>query len=234
MDTAHQAARPTALLLHGWGGSFSHTWERLGWVSRLEAAGFTVIGTDLPGHGVPEAPHDPLAYAAIVDDVDRLIGHHRNVIGIGYSLGAKLLLTLATRHPALFSQLVLVGIGDNAFKPLGASEALAKALREGLPEGAPATLVKLINDVKASGNDPQAMAACITRPQESPLTEAQLVPLDLPILIVNGSEDHFVLPQTRLLAALPQADTLMFEGFDHMDVVSRPVVVKAVLERLGA
>ncbi|MCB1957085.1 MAG: alpha/beta fold hydrolase [Rhodocyclaceae bacterium] len=231
--TAAATDRPPVLLLHGWGGSFRHTWQRLGWVERLAAAGYPVIGPDLPGHGVAQAAHDPLAYADIAHEVDRLVGHHRGVIGIGYSLGAKLLLTLATRHPDLFRQLVLIGIGDNAFKPLGASEALARALREGLPSDTPPALARLIADVRASGNDPEAMAACITRPQESPLTEAQLAPLTVPTLIANGTEDRFVLPQERLLAALPSAETVMFDGFDHMDVVGRPEVMDAVLARLN-
>ena len=232
MQHAQTTDRPPVLLLHGWGGSFQHTWVRLGWVTCLESNGYTVIEHNLPGHGVPEAPHDPLAYANIVDDLDAQIGHLEGVIGFGYSLGAKLMLALAARHPAMFSQLVLVGVGDNAFKPLGASALLASAVLEGLPDDASPALVKLIEDVKASGNDLEAMAACITRPQEKPLTEAQLAALDVPILIVNGSHDHFALPQDRLLAALPHADTLMFDGFDHVDVVGRLEVVETVLQRL--
>lgn len=233
MSGSPATERPPVVLLHGWGGSFQHTWVRLGWAHCLESNGFPVIEHDLPGHGVPEAPRDPQAYATILDDLDARLGHLNGVVGIGYSLGAKLMLALACRHPHMFSQLVLVGCGDNAFKPLGASELLARALREGLPPDAPPALVKLIDDVKASGNDLEAMAACITRPQENPLTEAQLGALQAPVLIINGSQDHFVLPQDRLLAALPNADTLMFEGFDHMDVVGRLEVVETVLARLN-
>ena len=174
MSGSSATERPPVVLLHGWGGSFQHTWVRLGWAHCLESNGFPIIEHDLPGHGVPEAPRDPQAYATILDDLDARLGHLDGVVGIGYSLGAKLMLALACRHPHMFSQLVLVGCGDNAFKPLGASELLARALREGLPPDAPPALVKLIDDVKASGNDPEAMAACITRPQENPLTEAQL------------------------------------------------------------
>jgi len=233
MEHTETKSRPPVLLLHGWGGSFEHTWVRLGWVTCLESNGYTVIEQNLPGHGVPEAPHDPQAYANIVDDLDAQIGHLKGVIGYGYSLGAKLMLALAARHPDMFSQLVLVGVGDNAFRPLGASDLLASALRDGLPADASTALSKLIDEVKASGNDLEAMAACITRPQEQPLTEDQLSALDVPILIVNGSIDAFALPQSRLVAALPKADTLMFEGFDHVDVVGRLEVVETVLQRLN-
>lgn len=233
MNQTQGKNRPPVLLLHGWGGSFDHTWVRLGWVSCLDSNGYTVIEQNLPGHGVAEAPHDPQAYANIVDDLDAQVSHLRGVIGFGYSLGAKLMLALAARHPDMFSQLVLVGVGDNAFKPLGASKLLAQAVRDGLAPDASPALTRLIDDVKASGNDMEAMAACITRPQEKPLTEAELAGLDVPILLVNGSIDEFALPQDRLLAALPKADTLMFEGFDHVDVVGRLEVVETVLKRLA-
>jgi len=233
MEQTQAKDRPPVLLLHGWGGSFQHTWVRLGWVSCLESNGYRVIEQNLPGHGVPEAPHDPQAYANILDDLYAQVGHLRGVTGFGYSLGAKLMLALAARHPDMFNQLVVLGIGDNAFKPLGASKLLAQSVREMLPADASPALVKLIDEVKSSGNDLEAMAACITRPQEQPLTEAELAGLDMPILIVNGSKDQFALPQERLVAALPKADTLMFDGFDHVDVVGRLEVVETVLKRLN-
>ena len=39
------------MCVHGWGGSFTATWERNGFTALLGDAGRPVIGVDLLGHG---------------------------------------------------------------------------------------------------------------------------------------------------------------------------------------
>lgn len=207
-------------LLHGWGGAFRQTWGETGWVDRLEHEGYEVCGLQLLGHGVPTGPHSPADYAGIADLIESELQGVESGIAIGYSLGAKILLEMSCRHPEMFRRLVLVGIGVNAFKPLGASAALADCLRNGLPKDAPADLSRLIGSVLASGNDPLAMAACITRPQDQPITALRLKAVRCPTLIVNGSSDRFVLPQEPLVDALPDAVGVLLEGLDHMDVLT--------------
>lgn len=217
------------VMLHGWGGSFSRTWERLGWAELMRENGFDVIGPDLLGHGADGGPHDPQAYAGIVDDVSAKLDGLQGAVGVGYSLGAKILLGLSARFPGMFSRLAMVGMGNNAFRPLGAAQALSSALLDGLPADAPKPFARMIDEVLQSGNDIKAMAACITRPQESPLTPEELKSVTHPLLIVNGSEDNFVLPQDQLKAALPHAEEIIFEGYDHLDVVEADDVKRAVL-----
>lgn len=222
------------LFLHGWGGSHERTWVRLGWAERMRAAGFAVEGLNLLGHGVPAASHDPQAYADIVGPVRAALAGRRGLVGIGYSLGAKILLQLSAETPGLFARLVLIGLGNNAFRPLGASQALSSALLEGVPATAAPAFVRMIEEVKATGNDIRAMAACITRPQETPLRPEDLASVRHPVCIVNGALDNFVLPQDELARALPSAQQRLFEGYDHLDIVEKGDVIDFVVDLLAA
>lgn len=232
MSSVEPASRKV-FLLHGWGGSMDHSWRRTGWVSRLEALGWDVHGLELLGHGVASGPHDPEAYANVGDLVEQAMGAETGIIGIGYSLGAKMLLEMACRDPRRFSKLVLLAIGENAFRPLGASHALADAMRNGLPDEAPAGLKRLIASVRDTGNDPLAMAACIIRPQERPITPQRLEGVRTPILVVNGSEDHFVLPQEPLVDVLPNASSVLLNGLDHLDMIEDPAVFASIADFIG-
>lgn len=230
--SADNAGR-NVFLLHGWGGTFDQTWRRTGWDERLKGAGYSVHGPQLLGHGVPDGPHDPAAYACIADLLESELEGVTGAIGIGYSLGAKMFLELSCRNPRTFSALVLIGLGANTFKPLGASAVLADTLRNGLKPDAPDALRRLIASVIESGNDPLAMAACISRPQDSPITPDRLKVVTCPVLLLNGSEDHFILPVEPLIDALPNVSSELLSGLDHLDLVNDAGVVDETLSFLA-
>ena len=63
-EAAQDTDDPTPVMcVHGWGGSFTDTWERNGFTALLADAGREVIGVDLLGHGQAPKPHEPEAYA---------------------------------------------------------------------------------------------------------------------------------------------------------------------------
>lgn len=221
------------VLVHGWGGSFQGTWVDHGWADRIGATGADVVGINLQGHGVPAASHDPEEYAGIVEEFSEQVKHLRGAIGVGYSLGAKSVLQTAMRHPGVFKAVILIGMGNNTFRPLGASDLLAKCMREGLPDDAPAPLKRLVDDVYRVGNDREAMAACITRPQDDPILPGDLHSVDLPAYLVNGTEDHFVMPDDQLTGAMPSLHTRYFIGMDHMDIVLDPQVQDYVVSLIA-
>ena len=98
---------PPLVLLHGFTGS-SASWSRVG---HDLARYHRVIAIDLIGHGASSAPRDPSRYGFehALDDLAEVIyqlGLAR-AAWLGYSMGGRLALGLALRHPARVSSLIL-------------------------------------------------------------------------------------------------------------------------------
>ena len=91
-------ADPAVLLVHGFATSAARTWGENGWIDLLRDVGREVLAVDLLGHGEADKPHDPAAYARLeADVVDRL--PDAPVDAIGFSLGARTILTIAAPQP---------------------------------------------------------------------------------------------------------------------------------------
>ncbi|MCX2728261.1 2-succinyl-6-hydroxy-2,4-cyclohexadiene-1-carboxylate synthase [Thermomicrobium sp. 4228-Ro] len=125
------------LLLHGFAGS-SLLWTPL--VPALLARGWQVIAPDLLGHGGSEAPADPARYTASeqVADLATLLDalDVTTCTVAGYSMGGRLALQFAVRHPARVTALVLEsaspGLLDLAERTARrqADETLAQAIEQ--------------------------------------------------------------------------------------------------------
>lgn len=211
-------------LVHGWGGSGQATWTLAGWDRALEAAGFTPVAVDLPGHGPAGGAHDPAAYGDLASDLARILP--ADLYGaIGFSLGTKLLLELEVRKPGANGRLVLGGIGDNIFAPEAAGPALLAALA-GEPPAAPG-IAALMTYAAKSASDPLCLAAILQRPANPQLDEARLALAHAPVLIVNSRDDTVAMPDTRLRAALPQAEYLQIDGAGHIGLTDDPRFLRA-------
>ena len=114
------------LLVHGFATSAARTWRDNGWVDLLGDVGREVIAPDLLGHGDAAKPHDPEAYAALESDVAARLPD-RPVDAIGFSLGARVVLTLAADDPGRFARIVVAGVGANLFREDG-SGVIARAI----------------------------------------------------------------------------------------------------------
>jgi esterase len=106
------AGSPPIVLLHGMLGS-SRNWQTAG---RDLAANRRVFALDLRNHGL--SPHaDTMAYPSMVADV--LAWLDAQAIGpvelVGHSMGGKVAMLLACRHPGRAARLVVVDIAPKAY-----------------------------------------------------------------------------------------------------------------------
>lgn len=229
------------VLVHGWGGSFTETWERSGFTMLLADAGRRVVGVDLLGHGSAPKPHDPDAYAdmagRVFEAIDEAAGPDGVVDAIGFSLGAMTLIGAARARPERFRRLVLAGVGRNVFERDEASTAEIVAAIE---SGSDTTDTDASNRARLfaqyahqSGNDPVALAAIMKRPRTAVLTPSDLAPITCPVLVAVGDRD-FVLPADELVAALPDARLVTLRRTDHFATPESFDFIDAALEFIDA
>ena len=217
------------VLVHGFATSSARTWGDNGWLDLLADAGRTTLPIDLLGHGTADKPHDPAAYEALEALVAAQLPDEP-VDAIGFSLGARVLLTLATDAPERFGRLVLTGVGANLLRSEG-SDVILRAI-EG--EGDPTNPVVqyFAGLAQQPGVDRAALAACLRAPRPI-LTPERLARVQLPVLVVIGDKD-FAGPGEPLADALPQAELVTLRNVDHFATPKDFGAIDAALDFLGA
>jgi pimeloyl-ACP methyl ester carboxylesterase len=212
------ASSPPVLLLHGLATSAQRTWRETGWIDLLGDLGRTVLAPDLLGHGEAPKPHDPEAYADLEDRVLDVLPEEP-VDAVGFSLGARTLLVLASEHPERFRRLVVAGVGANLFRDDdGHSEQLARVLAGEAGDdgdaGSHPTVGYFQRLAAAPDADPLAVAALLRRPRQRRLTDDALARITLPVLVVLGDAD-FAGPADPLVERLPDVRLQVLRGVDH-------------------
>lgn len=195
--------RPTRLvLLHGFtqgGGIWLPIIERMSTRCAIDAP-------DLPGHGA--ASDIRMSLAETADDLSETFG-----LGawVGYSMGGRIALHLALRHPELVSHLILcsatAGIRDDAERAQRRTtdELLANRIRAiGIDRFLEEWLAQpmfstLLNDRESASHDAEVRSANTAEGLATSLTTSgtgtqvslweQLPQLDMPVLIVTGQFD---------------------------------------------
>lgn len=217
------------VLVHGFATSSARTWGDNGWLDLLADLGRTPVAIDLLGHGTADKPHDPAAYDGMEAAVAARLPDGR-VDGIGFSLGARVLLTLACDHPERFGRLVLTGVGANLLRSEGSDVVLRAIEGDGDPTN---PVVQYFAGLAQHPDaDRAALAACLrsTRP---PLTPERLAAVALPVLVVLGDKD-FAGPGEPLVDALPNAQLVTLRGVDHFATPKSFGCIDAALDFLSA
>jgi pimeloyl-ACP methyl ester carboxylesterase len=222
---------PPVLLLHGFATSARRTWRDNGWIDLLTDTGRTVVAPDLLGHGDAPKPHDPEAYDDLEDRVLDVLPEGP-VDAIGFSLGARVILSLASEHPERFRRIVLAGVGANLFRN-DDPELIARALSgEGGDDANP--VAQYFKGLAASPEaDPEALVAYLRRPHHRPLDDDRLAAIPCPVLVVLGDRD-FAGPADPLLERLSNADLVTLPGVDHFATPKQFSFIDAALEFVGA
>lgn len=246
---------PPVVLLHGFGGS-TYSWRRV--VPGL-AAEYRVVAVDLNGFGWTERPMDQRAYdaagqLALVLGVLDALGLERPAV-VGHSWGGGLGLRLASAHPQRVSSLVVVAgsvpSGEAQRRPGKLQRWLSRAglrtvllrrgmIRRGLhrsvrdPEVVTEDLVTAyLSRLRVEGAD-RALAG-LDRAAGGPVVALEY--LDLPVLLVWGSDDQVVPPRVgeRLEHAIPGARRVVLDRCGHLPMEEDPeAFLSAVLLFLRA
>lgn len=217
------------VLVHGFGTSSERTWRDNGWIDLLEDAGREVTAIDLLGHGEADKPHEPAAYAAMEALVAAQMPEGP-VDGVGFSLGARVLLTLATEAPERFSSLTLLGVGANLLATEGSGLIVAAVEGKGDPSN---PVVQYFAGLAAQPDvDRDALVACLRSPRPA-LTPERLARATVPTRVILGDQD-FAGPGEPLVELLPDATLTTLRGVDHFATPKSFAAIDAVLEGLGA
>jgi len=234
------------MLLHGFTGSG----RSLDGVARALAQDYTTIAPDLPGHGRSVGGSEAGAYGfdaslARLAATLEAAGHSR-AHWLGYSMGARLALGCAVRHPRLVESLVLVGgragIADPAQRESRRSADAAMAERietqgieafveEWSSQPIFATQRRLGPEFLAAqrrerlANDARELAASLRGlgPGAQPPLFDQLERVAIPVLLVVGALDRAFVDHARDLARrLPVAEVCEIADAGHAVHLERP------------
>jgi len=225
---SHAVSPAPVLLVHGFATSADRTWGDNGWLDLLRDVGREPIAVDLLGHGHADKPHDPAAY----EQLEALVAAQlpdEPVDAIGFSLGARVLLTIAADHPDRFHRLVLTGVGANLFRD-DPRDLISQAIRgEGDTDNPVAQYFAGL--ARQPGNDPEALLACMQSPRPR-LDDGRLAKVTCPVLVVIGDRD-FAGPGEPLVEALPDATLRTLPGVDHFATPKDFRTIDAALNFIG-
>lgn len=203
---------PPLVFVHGL-SSYTAYWE---YQLPHFAKKYRVLALDLPGYGAsgrPDAACTPPWYADLVSDWMDVVGASRATI-VGHSMGGQIAMTLALNHPERVSALVLsapAGFetftdGEKAWmrsywhegRALESSEVEVRmAFTQAVFNVNDAGVERLIEERVRMGRTPEfrgtsvAVSRSIAGMMDFPVL-ARLGELDVPTLIVFGSDDHMI------------------------------------------
>src|SRR3979411_2504102 len=213
-DSSSAPARPV-ILINGMGSNFDSLWRRNGWVDKLAAAGRTVIGVDLPGHGTSKDAVGRDAADLILDEAAK----HGSIDAIAFSAGAWALLLAASEQPNLFERIAVLAAADAVLTSGMHTAAMNQPLIEGVRSSEPtdnpmATLLRGV--IADAGNDPAAIADYLSASKRFVTVEG-LGSVQADALVIDGSADGA--GQSELVArTIPKAARVTLDGADHFDI----------------
>jgi pimeloyl-ACP methyl ester carboxylesterase len=197
------------VLLHGFTSSYVENWVQTGWVRRVLAEGFGVVGMDTRGHGRSTKLYAAAAYetsllaADVVAVFDRLRIDRAHAVG--FSMGAGIALRLAIDHPARVGSVVVAGIGDKAIR--GRHDAaeirqIGRGLKADADDADTNSLGgRIRRNAERAGNDRRALATFFER-GGWPGDLVSVGEVAAPVLVVLAEHDEFMPTADELVRRL--------------------------------
>jgi pimeloyl-ACP methyl ester carboxylesterase len=243
MNLAHDdlgpESGPAVLLVHG------HPFDRSMWrpqAERLARDGYRVVTPDLRGYGESKSQDPETGLDVFANDLVALADHlelERFVLG-GLSMGGQIVMQLIADHPERVTALLLAdtfpGLDTPAAKQARIDTA-ARILEEGMRDYADELLPKMISrttratrpDVEAHvrrmmRNAPgEGAAAALRGRAERPDYTPTLKNIEVPTLVVVGSEDEFtpVADAELIHREIAGSALVVIEGAGHLPNLER-------------
>lgn len=224
------------VLLHGFTGSAA-SWYPV--IDGLRAAGHDPVTIDLPGHGALAGQVDPRHFTldATLETIANAVRRPADVVG--YSMGGRLALHFAFAFPERVRRLVVESASPGLRDPdaradrIVRDQALAdRVVQDGIEafvdrwEALPlfATQAELPAERRARqratrlANDPESLAESLRGLGTGSLPSLweRLAAMDMPVLLIAGSEDHrFSEIAEEMAALLPGARLAIVPGAGH-------------------
>lgn len=235
-DDTGPAGSPPLLLIHGFSSNRQEAWKRTGWYASLAQRGQRLIALDLRGHGESGKPRDPAAYgrdilrADIVGLLDHLGVEWANVFG--YSMGARLALSLAIHERERVGYLILGGVGGTLFDPPPPGDPMALAMEADNPDSITEPIFRSFRQfADEQGEDRLALAAFVRAPAE-PVAREALRAVSAPTLVVAGARDALAGDPQDLADAIPNARAVTLGGCDHFNAIPHGLLKATVFDFL--
>lgn len=213
-----QGSGAPLILLHGNGEDstyFEHQIERF---SRT----FRVIALDTRGHGRSPRGSAPFTIRQFADDLLRFMDAHaiERAHVLGFSDGGNIALTFALAHPDRVDRLILNGANLNA-------AGVRRSVQIPIELGYRAASLLARWSRKARDNA-EMLGLMVNDPNIDP---HRLKKLDVPTLVIAGTDDMIKESHTRLIAeSLPNA-RLAFVPGDHFVAAKNPEAFNREVER---
>lgn len=234
----HELGDPTArpvVLIHGFMSSAHVNWIKYGTAARLAEAGFRCIMPDLRGHGESGTLPQGATYPpdVLVSDNAAILAA-LNLTGfdlVGFSLGARtaarLVIDGARPRRLVLSGMGLQGLTDWASR----RDHFVRIIdsRDTLKRGDNGYMA--VQFMRTTGVDPLVMRAIIS--SFANLDVASLSAVNVPTLVLTGTEDDDNGSAAELASALPDAEAVSVPG-NHMSCVTKPDFGRAILSFLTA
>jgi pimeloyl-ACP methyl ester carboxylesterase len=237
-DLGPKNGRPV-LLVHG------HPFDRSMWrpqAEHLAARGYRVVTPDLRGYGASKSAGTKTGLDVFAQDLVDLADHlelERFVLG-GLSMGGQIVMQLVADHPARVGALLLADTFPGLDSPAAKQARIDTAARitaEGMHDYADELLPKMISkQTRASRPDVEAhvlkmmrdapaegAAAALRGRAERPDYTEGLKHVDVPTLVVVGSEDEFTpVEDARLIhRAITTSTLVVVDGAGHLPNLER-------------